>query len=369
VHLDREQERALAGELGPSLEWAMGTLCRLGDRQGAERLVPVASVHIPDWYAHRGSERWDHLQHIGLAAVPTTANPGGPADRLSQERARLLERLRLTAAYTCTCVPYLAGNHPSPGAAVAWGGRAASAFANSVLGARGAEEDFESAVASAVTGLTPERGLLLPENRRATVVVTADSWPREDHALLGWLLSLAVPGEVPLITGIRPSYDEAKRLAFAANWEGRIPLFRLGTGPPPSGLERVELPPSREAVPPPGGEPDLVVMGCPHLSEQDINRWGRYLADRPRSRMEAWFFTSRICMDKCPLTGAVLASRGRVLTDMCPLNLLSELEGRRVACDSPGLAACLRGAGADASHATTASLRALLTAQRPPDVQ
>lgn len=364
MYLDREQERALAGDRGPSLQWAMRTLCRLGDRHGATRLVAVSSVHIPDWFAHRGSELWDRLAGLEGAPAPTTANPGGPpADRLSRARARQLERLRPTSVYTCTCAPYLAGNHPSPGAAVAWGGRAAGAFANSVLGARSAEESFESALASAIAGLTPERGLLRPEARTPTVAVAVTEWPREDHALLGWLLSRMMPDEVPQLSGVRPSFDEAKRMVFSANWEGRVPLLRLNGTAPPADLDRIELglPEWREAVEGTGlNEPDLIVMGCPHLSEQDINRWGRYLADRPPSGTEAWFFTSRICMDKCPLSGAVLASRGKVLPDMCPLTLLDELLGRRVGCDSPGLAACLRGAGVEAGYLAAQDLKAML---------
>jgi predicted aconitase len=105
---------------------------------------------------------------------------------------------------------------------------------------------------------------------------------------------------------------------------------------------------------------DLLLFGCPHLSEQDINRWGRYLAGRRSGRTEAWFFSSRLCLDKCPLTGAVLASRGRVLADRCPLSMAKEMAGRAVGCDSPALASCLSSAGVDCTALAYDELSRLL---------
>ena len=135
--LKREQEDALSGRQGPPKRWAMEVLCRLADEHSSSRMVPVRSVHIPDWRANLGSEAWGHL--ASGVAVPTTANPGGPPnDRAAEERALLLEHLRPTRIYTCTCAPYLVGNHPPLGGVASWGGRAAGAFANSGLGVRSA---------------------------------------------------------------------------------------------------------------------------------------------------------------------------------------------------------------------------------------
>jgi phosphomecalonate degydratase large subunit len=346
MYLDREQERALDGERGLAQQWALNVLCTLGADRRAERLVPVSSVHIPDWCDRKASRLIDELGGSAemAFAVHTTANPGRPDDdRSIALRKRTLERWGLRDAYTCT--PYLFGSHPSQDAVVAWGGRAASAFVNSVLGARSEAESFESALASAITGLTPRRGLHLDENRGATVAVVVHEADGLDHSLLGWSLSLLLKDEVPLLCGIRPTYDEAKRLAFSMNASGRVPLFRMQRGlAPPPGLESMELgrPAIRGALEANADlPPDLAIVGCPHLSEQEINWWSRRLADRIDRDMEAWFFTSHLCSDKCPLSGSVLRSRGRVFVDTCPLALRDELRDRAVSCDSPALAACL----------------------------
>ncbi len=364
--LTKEQEDALSGRRGPAAQWALETLCRLGEVHNSRVMVPVRSVHIPDWYANRSSKAWEHLLSSG-AAVPTTANPGGPLRGLAAERARQLERLRPTRVYTCTCAPYLAGNHPPAGAAVAWGGRAAGAFANSVLGARSAAETFESAAASAIVAVTPERGPLIDERRQPTVAVTVSHTIANDHSLLGWLISCLAPGEVPLICGVAPDHDEVKRLAFSINRQGSMPLFRLSRGAPPPGLDGVDVPVSvwEDALRSHDGDVDLVIMGCPHLSEQDINRWGRLSKGRRMPEVEAWFFTSRLCADKCPATASVLRSRGKLFVDMCPLTLLDELRSRSVACDSCGLAECLRRNGVKARYAPSDELRSILAPGRP----
>jgi predicted aconitase len=273
-----------------------------------------------------------------------------------EDQKTILEDLGLRISYTCT--PHLVGNHPYREEVVAWGGRAAVSFVNSVMGARSEVETNESALASAITGLTPERGLHLDRNREATVAVVAPDWA--DLTALGFALSRDLHGDVPLLCGVRPTFDEAKRLAFSLNTRGSVPLFKMQRGPdPPIGLERLEV--SRgdlETALDNAVEPDLVIVGCPHMSEQDINRWSKLLSGRPTSRTDAWFFTSRLCMDKCPIFGAVLKARGRVFVDACPLAMREELIGRSIACDSPGLAECLTGAGLKAAYLPDAELLA-----------
>lgn len=350
MYLDREQERALQGERGEAIQRAMGTIVLRGDRSDAGRLVPVSSVHVPDWYHNRSSDAWEWLGSMdGKVELPVTANPGGPDDDLTLLHKKVLSDLRSDSPYTFSCAPHLAGNHPTGGEVAAWGGRAAVAFANSVLGARSETEDFISAMASAITGLTAERGLLLEENRRPTIEVKVSADAIKDMSVLGHCLSTLVRDRVPVIRGLRPDFDEVKRFAFAINSEGRVPLFYLNGPKAPTGLERIEVS-ARECQlsasdPDP---PDLLIFGCPHLSEQEINRWSRRLAGRRPGRTEAWFYTSKLCLDKCPHAGALLRSRGRVLADHCPIHMVREMTGRAVGCSSPTLASCLAASGVEA---------------------
>jgi glycosyltransferase involved in cell wall biosynthesis len=74
------------------LSSCMEMLVRKGIEAGAERLVLISSVHIPDWYSHRSSGEWQWLAPMtGMADVPVTANPGGPDDDLSAARKAVLQ--------------------------------------------------------------------------------------------------------------------------------------------------------------------------------------------------------------------------------------------------------------------------------------
>jgi predicted aconitase len=201
----------------------------------------------------------------------------------------------------------------------------------------------------------------LDANRQATLAVVLPPAKEKDYQLLGWDISKKVNGEVPLLCGARPTFDEVKRLALAINSSGNVPLFKMQRNPtPPSGIEAIEVE-VIETGPKVFREPDLVVLGCPHMSEQDINRWSKRLEGRPRSRTEAWFFTSHLCIDKCPVFGAVLRSRGKIFVDACPLSLKMELKGKTVACESPSLVDCLTDAGIIAHYAPPDKLLSFLT--------
>lgn len=319
------------------MAWALARLVRLGDEFDSPGLLPVASVHIPDWDV---ASRRDRILSLGSEGLATrcSLNPGRPLTDGSPLPTGLLD--------VRTCTPYLCGQTVSRDSVVAWGGRAACAFVNSALGARSEMESYEDALASAVSGLTPERGLHRDEGRRATVAVLIDT-PEVDLAALGAGISASLSGEVPQICGLRVGLGGFKKLAFAINCQGDMPLFHVAPERrAPDGVEAIYS--SQIATGSDGRlDADLLILGCPHLSEQEVNGWARALADRPVGIM-TWFFISALCSDKSPKTGEVLGCRGRVNVDRCPLSFKDEMRGRKVACTSPGLVACLAVAGVDA---------------------
>ena len=341
MHLTKAQEQCLQGEMGESLAWAMERLVRLGDERGSSRLIPVVSVHIPDWDVSLRRDRMRSLA-VGGLAVRCSLNPGRPLVDGDTLPSGMMD--------VRSCTPYLCGHNVSRDSVVAWGGRAACAFVNSALGARSELESYDDSLAAAISGLTPERRLHKDEGRKATVTVIVDG-ADIDLGTLGAGISASLPGEVPHICGIRPGLGDFKKLSFAVNSRGDIPLFNVTAEQnAPDGLEAIY---ASDIVPEPDGrdDADLLILGCPHLSEQEVNRWARALSDRGCGIM-TWFFISGLCWDKSPKTGDVLRTRGMVSIDRCPLSFKEEMNGRRVACTSPGLVGCLRSSGIDAFPVT-----------------
>ncbi|HSV42113.1 MAG TPA: aconitase X, partial [Methanomassiliicoccales archaeon] len=239
-----------------------------------------------------------------------------------------------------TCVPFLVGNSVRRGDHLAWGGRSAATFANSVLGALTNLEEPDVVLASAMVGLVPEHGLHLDEARRPTVAVRIPKDMHIEAGRLGQILSGVVRNEVPVICGTHFDMAQARRFVFNLNAEGNVPLAYLRDDPPEN-VDVMDLDPGACRYEEAGFQPDLVVLGCPHLSEQEINEWARRLADARSLDMEIWTYTAQLCHDKCPKTIRPLQLRGKVRTGTCPLADMEDMKGRKVVCDSPVLAECL----------------------------
>lgn len=320
----------------------MELLVALGDIYGAERLIPIASAHLSGvsykTIGEGGLEFLNNLAREAKVRVPTTLNPSG-MDR-SQWRemgisARFADRQesiirsyeRLGVVSDCSCTPYLHTNVPEFGDHIAWAESNALSYANSVVGARTNREGGPGALAGAIIGKTPEYGLHLPENRSPTMVIEVDL-EEVDYSLLGLAVGMVAGSKIPLIQGIRPSLDHLKTLGAAMAAAGSVAMFHVKGVTPEwkghdlHGVERIaigraELESARVRVDT-GKEPELIALGCPHLSVEEIQRMAARLDGRKkRGDAEVWFCTSRCTAVRCPREVAVLSRFGRVVCDTC----------------------------------------------------
>ncbi|HTD80929.1 MAG TPA: aconitase X, partial [Thermoplasmata archaeon] len=149
---------------------SMRLLIALGEIYEADRLIPIASAHIAGAsYKMVGDPGLEFIEDFAKDAnvvVPSTVNPlGMDLDRWREQgipQAFAAKQRRIADAYrrmgvlpSFSCTPYLIGLRPRRGEHVAWAESSAACFANSVLGARTNREGGPSALASAVTGITP----------------------------------------------------------------------------------------------------------------------------------------------------------------------------------------------------------------------
>ena len=353
MFLTKHEEEILAGEEGVGRQRAMELLVALGKIYSAEKLVPISSAHISGVsYKTIGDGGLDFLNEMSYDAkvvVRTTLNPAGmDLDRWSEmgvksefaekQRAIIGAYGRLGVETNCTCTPYLTGNAPKPGQNVAWAESSALSFVNSVLGARTNREGGPGALAAAIIGKTPLYGLHLDENRVPSVIIEADVNDEiTDYSLLGHAVGQKVGMSVPYFKGIRPTVDGLKTMAAAMAAAGSVALFHVeGITPSASkfdlnGLEtisigRKEISRVKDSLTT-GKEPDLIALGCPHLSETEVTNLASML-DGKKKRSDApevWFCTSRTVKTWCPKEVAVLERFGRVLCDTCMI--VAPIEG------------------------------------------
>ena len=353
MYLTQEEQAMLAGKHGPALQKAMEIVVALGKIYGAAELVPVTSAQVAGVsYKNLGQAGLDFLhewaEQDARVRVPTTLNPAGMdllawrelgiPETFARQQEAVVEAYRaMGISPTCSCTPYLVGNVPGYGEHVAWAESSAVSFANSVLGARTNREGGPSALAAALTGRTAAYGLHLDENRLAKylVDVRCPLSSEADFGALGYLVGKTVRNAVPYLRlhslpSSHPSILQLKTLGAAMAASGAVALYHVEGVTPEAqrgdmlapGAERVvveDISPAYAALNAPVEQIDLVSIGCPHASLDEIADIARAVEGR-RLQAALWITTARQIKGRAMEAGYVTtieAAGGRVVADTC----------------------------------------------------
>lgn len=331
----------------------MELLVALGDVYHAERLIPISSAHISGIsYKTIGEGGLKFLREISKDArvkTKATTNPLG-MDRkrwremgISESFAKkqleivsLFQKMGVEDSWTCT--PYLVGNRPLPGTHISWSESSAVVFANSVLGARTNREGGPSALASAIVGLTPEHGMHLERNRKATKIFEIEARMSDARfGALGVLIGKTVGDGVPYITGLRADEDNLKALGAGMGAAGSVSLFHIEGSTPEfktalsEDVERIQVEDAdiEETIEDLSdiGEPDLIAIGCPHCSLSELRSISRLVSQR-KLDTELWVCSSRDVVMKARTYVSKIERIGKVFCDtcmvVCPLESISK---------------------------------------------
>ena len=327
MYLTKEEEKLLESD-NPTIAKCMEILVALGEIFGAERLIPIKSAHIAGIsYQNIGDEGLEWLESLNAkVVVKTTINPAGmDLDRWKEmgldenfvsKQLRIIEALkRLGAEVTLTCTPYYI-HRPSYGDHLAWSESSAVVYANSVIGARTNRESGISALASAIIGKTPYYGLHIKENRAPEVLVKVKG--DVDVSLLGYKLGSEL-NEIPMFEFKRKlSEDELKQLGASLASTGNIAIFHVKDQTP----EHFEIPNEKIEIDSLelkfDCDPDLIALGCPHLSKEELIRIARYVEKFDKVRIPIWLFVSRKVYEECYEIIKKLEKKGiKVYKDTC----------------------------------------------------
>lgn len=308
LQLTPEQQNILDGNEGPARKLAMEILIKVGEGFGAQRLIPIQSVHLV-LHAYKsafdaGVEAAERIADMGgKFTVPTTIDPYGmdaedwEGAKTPKEYAVMQKRLeaavnRLGVIPVWTCTPYYGFNMPKFGENVAWSESSAVAFANTVLGARTNRQAAIVDICCGILGLAPEVGLHLAEERRGQVLIDL----RMDRALqaweypaLGFRLGQLLGNRIGVVVGMlgTPDTEELKALCAAAAASGSVALLHIvGITPEARTLEEAfggnhpeetitftkkDLLETKEKMNTHKGKNvDIVALGCPHYTINEI---------------------------------------------------------------------------------------------------
>jgi predicted aconitase len=372
MHLTLKENKMLSESQGWATQKAMQILVALGEIYDAECMIRVTSVQIAGVsYDNLGEAGLKFLSAMadggGRVRVLTTLNPAGMDTEnwhnlgiqpdFAEKQQHILDAYsRMGVTTTCTCTPYLIGNLPHYAEHIAWSESSAVCYANSVFGARTNREGGPSALASALTGLTPEYGFHLSENRlpTLTIQVTAQLAETSDFGALGKVIGEQIQASkaVPYILGVHTAtLENLKSFCASLATYGGAALFHMqGITPeaalftPPEkrvSVSQAELEAAIHSLNNAAEEEiDFISLGCPHLSIHEIEHISRLLDGR-QVKKEFWITTARTTKqiaDRMGYTRIIEASGAKFAADTCCV--VAPIQGRFTTMATDSAKAC-----------------------------
>jgi predicted aconitase len=318
MDLTKQEQKMLEGKYGNAVKKSMEILVALGEIYGAKKLIDVTSVQIAgvsyDNLGDAGLEFLSEMAKGGKTKVLTTLNPAGMdlenykalgiSEEFAVKQKLVIEAFaKMGVLPTCTCTPYLIGNNPHYGQHIAWSESSAVAYANSVLGAKTNREGGPSALASALTGKTPEYGMHLDENREAQVKVKLKAKIKgtNEFGALGKVIGEKVKQKPVLILGIKEAnIEELKSFSASIATYGGAAIFHIkGITPNKTKTPKEEIVVTQADIDKAlkemtmdDCEVDFVSIGCPHASINELAKVAELLKGK-KVKKEFWITTAR----------------------------------------------------------------------------
>jgi predicted aconitase len=320
MRLTEKQRKMLDGKCSLGAQRSIEILIKVGEVFDAEDMVPVRSSHlvIPEMslFFNNEAAEWGKeitrplIEGVERFAVPSTTNalmldieksdalkiPRSFVEEMKptfEESKAEYERRGAIPNYSCTPFfdfYYGKGDHLGGAESVQ------ILFNNSFNGARLNRETGATALAIAVTGVTPRYGLHLTENRYGQVLIDIDrELTREklddaDFNAIGYYVGRVAVDRIPVFRGLPRDMDETdcKYLCVPLAVSAGIGMLHVeGVTPEADSLEKAfggrkpqecivvgkkELQSSYERLNTAKGDTiDYVAIGCPHCSLKELS--------------------------------------------------------------------------------------------------
>lgn len=350
MYLTKKEEAMCNGEFGETIRKSMDILVALGDIYGATELVDITSAQVSGVsYKTIGEAGLEYLEDLakdekGVATVTSTLNPPGtdldnwkkfgfPEDFSIKQNQIVDAYGRLGITKTCTCTPYLVGNVPRFKDHISWSESSAVAFVNSVIGARTNREGGPGALAAAIVGKTPLYGFHLKENRNPDWIIDVDvALQGADFGALGYIVGKQVGGEIPYFTLKNiPDNNDLKTLGAALASSGSVALYHIDNITPEADIvdktnasnkltiTKDDILNTREKLTTTDKQPDLICLGCPHASLEEIKKVANIIKGKT-IKNQLWICTSiniKASADRMGYTKTIEDAGGNIVCDTC----------------------------------------------------
>jgi hypothetical protein len=307
MELTKEEELALKGEYGETLETAYRILVATGEATNAQKLIPIKWAHLSGAnYNTIGDAGEEFLSKLGQTAkfkVMTTVNPIGYdsdnvanynlSDEFIKKQQSIVDsykKMGVTPSFSC--IPYEIFDTPEKGTQVSFAESNAAIYANSISNLRTNKESSLSALASALTGKSPYSDLRINDKPNLTIRMKIEDPDEMTFGMLGFFAGKIADNSVAIAGVSEMDKRSCKSLCGGMGTSGRCGKFFLEEA---SGSEKVDF--DKKEMQKIHDElntsdhGDLITLGSPQLGLEEIADLSSMLKGRS--------FKKR-CMVFCP---------------------------------------------------------------------
>ena len=289
MELTHDEEEALNGNKGETLELAYRILAATGEATDAERLIPIEWSHLSgvnyNTIGDAGEEFLSKISKDARVKVKTTLNPMGfDIDSVSkfsldenfiekqQSIRNSYEQMGVTPSFSC--IPYEIYDLPEKNTQVSFAETNAAIYVNSIAHLKTNKESAFSALASALTGKSPYSDLRKDhDSPDVTIRMKIENTNELTYGMLGFFAGKVANNSVT-ISGVNElDKRSCKSLCGGMGTSGTCGKFVLGDGEKQSekiDFDKHEMQKIHDELNTTDNG-DLITLGSPQLGLEEIS--------------------------------------------------------------------------------------------------
>jgi len=336
LELTKQEESALKGEQGETMQMAYRVLVATGEATDAEKLIPIEWTHLSgvnyNTIGDAGEEFLSNVSKNARVKVKTTLNPMGfDIDNVSNyglDENFISKQLSIKNSYetmgvtpSFSCIPYEIYDIPKEGTQVAFAESNAAIHANSYDNLKTNKESAFSALASALTGKSPNSSLRKEETPNITINMKIKNPNELSYGMLGFFAGKVGNTSVNISGLSNMDNRQQKAMCGGMGTSGTCAKFIFGDGD--SDCEKIDFDEKElqnvhdELNTAENG--DIITLGSPQLGLEEITELTQKLKGRSFKK-RCMVFTPRTVktqMQKLGYTNELERAGCEILSDCC----------------------------------------------------
>jgi len=288
LELTREEESALKGEQGETMQMAYRILVATGEATDAEKLIPIEWAHLSgvnyNTIGDAGEEFLSTISKDARVKVKTTLNPMGfDIDNVSNYKLDenfISKQLSIRNSYetmgvipSFSCIPYEIFDIPKNGTQVAFAESNAAIHANSYDNLKTNKESAFSALASAIIGKSPYSSLRKEDTPNITIQMKVKNPNELTYGMLGFYAGKIGDTSVNISGLAKMDQRQCKAMCGGMGTSGTCAKFNFGEGDPNTekiDFDEKEMQNVHDELNT-AEKGDLITLGSPQLGLNEIS--------------------------------------------------------------------------------------------------